>query len=204
MNNFLFVSKNISEKFSLARNERLCILSFNSRSDISVELCGEGAVFEFRSLSVFGKEERTEQKIHVLHKAQNTKSFLFARHILSDNSQAVFNGVVEVGRHCVNISSRQLVNSILLSPGAKAISKPELKIYCDEVECSHGSTCGGLDEDSLFYLQSRGMDLEDAKKILLRAFAAEVAKEHPDEGQKEKINSIYYNSTWSINLVFPK
>jgi len=180
MNNLLFISKNISQKFSLAENERLCILALNSQSDISVELCGEGAAFEYRSLSVFGKEEKSEQKIHVMHKAQNTKSFLFARHILSDNSRAVFNGVVEAGRHCANISSRQLINSILLSPGAKAISKPELKIYCDEVECSHGSTCGGLDEDELFYLQSRGMDSQQAKNILLRSFAAELAKEHPD------------------------
>ncbi len=161
----------------------MCILSFNSQSDISVELCGEGAVFEFRSLSLFG----TEQKIHVMHKAQNTKSFLFARHILSDNSKAIFNGIIEVGRHCANINSRQLVNSILLSPSAKAISKPELKIYCDEVECSHGSTCGGLDEDALFFLQSRGIDSKAAEKILLHAFATELAKEHPDEKQREKL-----------------
>jgi Fe-S cluster assembly protein SufD len=180
MNSLLFISENISQKFSLAENEHLCILSLNSQSDISVELCGEGAVFEYRSLSVFGKEEKVEQKIHIMHKAQNTKSFLFARHILSDNSRAVFNAIAEVGKHCANTSSRQLINSILLSPGAKVISKPEFKIYCDEVGCSHGSTCGGLDEDSLFYLQSRGMDLEQAKEILLRAFAAEVAKEHPD------------------------
>jgi len=184
MNNLLFISENISQKFSLAENEHLCILSFNSESNISVELCGEGAAFEYRSLSFLG----TEQKIHVAHKAQNTKSFLFARHILSDNSRAIFNGIIEAGKHCTNISSRQLVNSILLSPGAKVISKPELKIYCDEVECSHGSTCGGLDKDALFFLQSRGMDLESAEKILLQAFTTELAKEHPDERQREIYN----------------
>ncbi|MCL2283605.1 MAG: SufD family Fe-S cluster assembly protein [Fibromonadales bacterium] len=178
-NNLLFVSENISRKFALAENEHLRILSFNSQSDICVELCGEGAAFEYRSLSVSG----TQQKIHVMHKARNTKSFLFARHILNDSSKAVFNGIIEAGKHCAGISSRQLVNSILLSPNAKALSKPELKIYCDEVECSHGSTCGGLDENSLFFLQSRGVGLEEAKKILLRAFAAEVAKEHPDAQQ---------------------
>jgi len=183
MNNLLFISENVSRKFSLAENECLSILSFNSQNDLSVELCGEGAVFEYRSLSIFDKEEKTEQKIHVVHKAQNTKSFLFARHILSDNSRAIFNGIIEVGKHSSNISSRQLVNSILLSPNAKVISKPELKIYCDDVECSHGNTCGGLDEDSLFFLQSRGMDLEQAKKILLHAFAADTAKKHPNEEQ---------------------
>jgi len=173
MNDFVFISENVARNFSLAKNESLRVLAFNSQSDIKVELCGEGAVFEYRSLSVSG----TQQKIHVMHKAQNTKSFLFARHILSDSSKAVFNGIIEAGKHCANISSRQLVNSILLSPEAKVVSKPELKIYCDEVECSHGSTCGGLDEDSMFFLQSRGLDTEAAKKILLRAFAAEVAEE---------------------------
>jgi len=189
MNNVLFISENISEKFSLAENERLCILAFNSPSDISVELCGEGAAFEYRSLSLLG----TEQKIHVMHRARNTRSFLFARHILNGNSKAVFNGIVEAGRHCVNMSSRQLVNSILLSPGARVLSKPELKIYCDEVECSHGNTCGGLDEEALFFLQSRGMDLGAAEKILLHAFAAELAKEHPDKSQREKIAYLINN-----------
>jgi len=187
MNNLMFVSEDISRKFSLAENERLCILAYDSQSDIRVELCGDGAAFEYRSLSVSG----TRQKIHVVHKAQNTKSFLFARHILNDDSKAVFNGIIEAGKDCQNISSRQLVNSILLSPNARVVSKPELKIYCDEIECSHGSTCGGLDEDSLFFLQSRGLDLEEAKGILLHAFAAEIAKEHPDAEQKSYlINSI--------------
>ncbi|MDR0517554.1 MAG: SufD family Fe-S cluster assembly protein [Fibromonadaceae bacterium] len=186
MNSLLFVSENNSKKISLAQNECLSILSFNSQNNFIVELCGEGAVFEYRSLSVFGGNEKMEQKIHITHKAQNTKSFLFARHILSGSSKAFFNGIVEAGKHCANISSRQLVNSMLLSPNAKAVSKPELKIYCDEVECSHGSTCGGLDEDSLFFLQSRGMDLKQAEKILLHAFAAELAKEHPNQEQKER------------------
>jgi len=190
MNSLLLVSENVSKKFSLAKDECLSILSFNSQSDLSVELCGEGAVFEYRSLSIFGKEEKTEQKIRVAHNAQNTKSFLFARHILSDSSRAIFNGIIEVGKHSSNISSRQLVNSMLLSPNAKVISKPELKIYCDDVECSHGNTCGGLDEDSLFFLQSRGIDLEQAKKILLQAFAADIAKKHPDKEQVSIFNSL--------------
>jgi Fe-S cluster assembly protein SufD len=190
MNSFLLIFENSFEKFSLNGNEHLSILSFNSQNNISVELCGEGAAFEYRSLSIFCFDNKTEQKINVAHKAPKTKSFLFARHILDDNSKAVFNGIVEVGKHCANISSRQLVNSVLLSSGAKAISKPELKIYCDEVECSHGSTCGGLDEDSLFYLQSRGMDLEHAGKILLHAFAVEVAKEHPNEEQRGKFTDL--------------
>jgi len=189
MNSLLLISENTSEKFSLKENEHLSILAFNSQSDIRVELCGEGAAFEYRSLSVFGKDEKTEQKVNVLHKAPNTKSFLFARHILNDNSKAVFNGIVEVGEHCANINSKQLVNSMLLSPNARVVSKPELKIYCDEVECSHGNTCGGLDEENLFYLQSRGMDAKQAEEILLNAFAAEVAKEHPSEEQRRKFLS---------------
>jgi len=194
MTNLFYLSESRNEQFSLKENEHLSILSFNSQNSISVELCGEGASFEYRSLLVFERDEQVEQKICVAHKAENTKSFLFARHILSDNSKAVFNGVVEAGRHCKNISSRQLVNSMLLSPGAKAISKPELKIYCDEVECSHGSTCGGLDEDSLFYLQSRGVNLEDAKKILLHSFATELAKEHPCEEQRQKLVACLANN----------
>jgi Fe-S cluster assembly protein SufD len=182
--------ENKALEFSLKENERLSILSFNSGNCISVELCGEGAVFEYRSLSIFDSE-KTEQRINVVHKAPGTKSFLFARHILSGSAKAEFNGAIEVCKNCKNIESRQLVNSILLSQAAKALSKPELKIHCDEVECSHGSTCGGLDDESLFYLQSRGIDMPEAEKILLNAFATEIAREHPDEKQrKDFVNSI--------------
>lgn len=166
----IFKNENKTEKFSVPENERLCIYSFNSQNNLTVELCGEGASFEYRSLCL----SSVEQKIRVLHKAPSTKSFLFARHILNGDSKAIFNGIVEVGESAKNTNSRQLVNSILLSPDAKATSMPELKIYCDEVECSHGNTCGGLDEDSLFYLQSRGMSAAEAERILLQAFAEEV------------------------------
>jgi Fe-S cluster assembly protein SufD len=190
MNSLLWINENNARSFSLKENERLSILSLNSKNRISVELCGEGAVFEYRSLSVFDNE-KTEQKINVAHKAPGTKSFLFARHILSGSAKAEFNGAIEVCKNCKNIESRQLVNSILLSQQAKAISKPELKIYCDEVECSHGSTCGGLDGESLFYLQARGIGPAEAEKLLLNAFAAEVAMEHPNEKQrKDFVNSI--------------
>ena len=166
----IFKNENKDEKFSVPEDERLCIYSFNSQNNLTVELCGEGASFEYRSLCL----SSVEQKVHVLHKAPNTKSFLFVRHILDDDSKAVFKGIVEVEKNAKNTDSKQLVNSILLSPDAKASSMPELKIYCDEVECSHGNTCGGLDEDSLFYLQSRGMSAAEAEKILLNAFAEEV------------------------------
>jgi len=173
MNSLLLVREKNNYEFSLKENEHLSIFSFNSQIRINVELCGEGADFEYRSLTILNNE-KTEQKINVAHKTPNTRSFLFARHILNGNAKAEFNGTIEVYPNSKDIKSRQLVNSILLSPNAKAISKPELKIFCDEVECSHGSTCGGLDEDSLFYLQSRGLDTAQAEEILLLAFAEEI------------------------------
>jgi len=173
MNSLLLVREKNNCEFSLKENEHLSILSFNSQNRINVELCGEGAAFEYHSLTILN-DEKTEQKINVAHKTPNTHSFLFARHILNGNARAEFNGTIEVYPNSKDIKSRQLVNSILLSPNAKAISKPELKIFCDEVECSHGSTCGGLDEDSLFYLQSRGLSFTQAEDILLLAFAEEV------------------------------
>ncbi|GHV14914.1 hypothetical protein AGMMS49938_11910 [Fibrobacterales bacterium] len=188
MNNILLLSQNTAEKFTLGANDRLCILSLNSQNEIEVELKGEGAVFEYRSLAT----QTISQKIHIFHNAPNTESFLFARHILSGDSRANFNGIIEAGKNCPNVKSRQIVNSLLLSPNARAISKPELKIYCDAVECYHGATCGNLSEDDLFYLQSRGMTLENAKKILQNAFAKEVAREHPSEEQKEKWKKILF------------
>ena len=70
--------------------------------------------------------------------------------------------------------SRQSNRNLLLSEGARSDAKPELKIFADDVKCAHGATVGELDEDALFYLQSRGIPTDRAKKLLIEAFIAEI------------------------------
>ena len=94
--------------------------------------------------------------------------------IVNDNASAVFNGLVNVPFQSKHINSDQKNHNIILSKTAKINSNPKLKISCDDVKCSHGSSTGNLDKDALFYLRSRGIELIKAKKILLTSFINEI------------------------------
>jgi Fe-S cluster assembly protein SufD len=95
--------------------------------------------------------------------------------ILEDRSRGVFTGRVVVRAGSQKIKAVQSNPSLLLGAGAVAETRPQLEIYADDVACNHGATIGRLDEDSLFYLLSRGIDPREARRILVSGFAADVA-----------------------------
>ena len=94
--------------------------------------------------------------------------------ILTNKATGVFNGKIFVRRDAQKINAFQSSKNNVLSDEATMNTKPQLEIYADDVKCSHGSTTGQLDEEALFYLQSRGLGLESAKGLLLEAFAADI------------------------------
>jgi Fe-S cluster assembly protein SufD len=89
----------------------------------------------------------------------------------------VFNGKVIVHPDAQKTDARQVNNNLLLSDDAEADTKPQLEIYADDVKCSHGATVGQLDADAVFYLRSRGVDEAAARRLLTRAFAAEIIEQ---------------------------
>ena len=109
--------------------------------------------------------------VTINHNAPYGKCVHDARSILRDSSVGIFDGRVRVRKNSNFASARQNSKAVLLDDNAKMYVKPQLEIYTDEVEASHGATIGELDEDALFYLCSRGISLEEAKKILVIAFA---------------------------------
>lgn len=109
------------------------------------------------------------------HKAAHCQSKQFYKGILSDAAHAVFNGKVVVAKHAEKTISSQKNHNILLSNHAEIDIKPELQIYADDVLCTHGATVGALSDDALFYLTTRGIEFNQAKKILLDAFMQEIA-----------------------------
>ena len=94
---------------------------------------------------------------------------------MADAAHAVFNGKVIVAKHADKTVSSQKNHNILLSNRAEIDTKPELQIYADDVICTHGATVGALSDDALFYLTTRGIELNQAKKILLAAFMQEIS-----------------------------
>ena len=118
-------------------------------------------------------DQHHEIKTNIKHIGQTTKSYQKIKSVLNKNSKAVFQGKIYVDKNAQKTNGYQLSKAILLDENSEFDSKPELEIYADDVKCSHGSTSGSLDENSIFYLMSRGLSRKDAKKILIQGFLAD-------------------------------
>jgi Fe-S cluster assembly protein SufD len=125
----------------------------------------------------------------VSHNKPNSNSQQLFKYILDESSEGVFNGLVTVQPDAQKTDSQQTNKNILLSKKAIMNSNPQLEIYADDVKCSHGSATGELDEDAIFYLRSRGIDLMSAKSLLIEGFAKEVTDKIKIDSVKEKLNS---------------
>lgn len=148
--------------------------SFN-REDLQVKLKGQHATCATRGFYHLQQaNEYLDNHIDIIHSAAHTKSEMLYKGILENNSRVVFNGRLHVKKDAQKILAYQANHNLLLSKTAEAYSKPELEIYADDVKCKHGATTGQIDEEALFYLRSRGLAQEDAKKILLAGFAEDI------------------------------
>jgi len=104
------------------------------------------------------------------HMTNQSTSYQKYFHVLNDKSTSSFYGRVIVPPNITQVEAHQLNKNILLSKHTKAFSRPELQIYSDDIKCSHGSTIGSIDENALYYMQSRGLDIKTAKKIFMQGF----------------------------------
>jgi Fe-S cluster assembly protein SufD len=109
----------------------------------------------------------------VEHTRPGCQSFQLFKGILEDRARAVFNGLIHVHPDAQQTSAEQSNRNLLLSRDALVHSQPQLLIFADDVKCTHGSTVGELDQEALFYLRSRGIGEEEARSLLIYAFASE-------------------------------
>lgn len=137
-----------------------------------------------------GKEHIDNHTI-IDHIKANCESNEHYKGTVGDKATGVFNGKVFVRKDAQKINAFQSNNNILLSDDATMNSKPELEIYADDVKCSHGSTSGQLDEEAIFYLQSRGLSKESATALLIGAFLGEVVEKIEIPELKEKVLAMY-------------
>lgn len=161
----------------------------NGTTRISIDcfLKGEGANFEIRTLNKLNDNSGSHHRLHIYHEAPRTTSTQFSRNLLDGKSYASYDGSVIVNENCTGVNSSQLVNTILLSDESSVSVKPILKIYHDDVECTHGNTCGELDAEQMFYLVSRGIPKETAKSMLMASFAKELFQALPDSPAKKRL-----------------
>ena len=125
---------------------------------------------------MFSKDKQHhELKTLVRHNDEKTKSHQKIKTVLDANSKGVFQGKIKVNSKAQKTDGYQLSKALLLDKDSEFDSKPELEIYADEVKCSHGSTSGNLDKDSIYYLMTRGLNQLESKQLLVNAFLNEIA-----------------------------
>lgn len=145
-----------------------------ARQDIRVTLDAENAATTLNGFYMAEGRQHVDHHTRVDHVAPHTRSEETYKGVLGGAGRGVFNGKVVVHPRAFKTDARQANHCLLLSRDAEADSKPELEIYADDVKCAHGATVGQLDANALFYLRSRGIDAEAARRLLTFAFVAEV------------------------------
>jgi len=155
----------------------LSIYGQKPRFEINVFLNGERADCTLNGFYAVKEQQTADFVVNMVHNAPKCTSRQLFKGILSGSGKSSFNGLIKVVPGAQQTEAYQANHNLLLSSEAKATSKPQLEIYADDVKCSHGATVGQLNEDELFYLRSRGITYEEARRLQIEAFAAEVIPE---------------------------
>ncbi|MBP3195135.1 MAG: SufD family Fe-S cluster assembly protein [Cardiobacteriaceae bacterium] len=145
------------------------------RADISAYLQGEEANFLIATVQKNQPNTACNTHIRVEHNAEHCQSKQILRGVIEANSQAIFAGTIYVAKGAQKTDAEQNSRYLLLDDSAKTLAIPQLEIYADDVKCAHGATSGQIDEQAMFYLQSRGINQDDARQMLINAFLQEAS-----------------------------
>ena len=143
------------------------------RHDLYVGI-GDGCETALDGLYVTDGNQHLDSFINIDHTQPNSTSSLLYKGILAGRSRAVFGGTVFVREGAVKTNAIQSDKNLLLSPNAEVDSKPALFIWADDVKCGHGATAGNIDEETVYYMRSRGIDLAEASRLIIFGFASEI------------------------------
>ena len=160
------------------------------RNDTSVRLAGEGAEAYLGGLYLAGSGAHVDNHTKIEHAVPNTSSREVYKGILDGHGHGIFNGLVVVQPEAQQINADQRNNNLMLSDDALVHCNPQLEIYADDVKCSHGSTVGRVDDESLFYLRTRGIDEESALRLMINGYAGEVTSRIGHEGIREHLDQL--------------
>ena len=159
-------------------------LKFN-KIDIEINLNEEYAKSCIFSALSLGSEEHQEIKSSINHNFKNCQSYQKIKNVLNDQSKGVYQGKIFVKQEAQKTDAYQLSKALLLNDNAEFDAKPELEIYADDVKCSHGSTSGSIDLNSIHYLKSRGIPEKEAYQMLINGFLSEILEKLPEDNLKK-------------------
>jgi len=182
-----------SHKINIARQASCMFKSFDLGGDHALQLLkielDEHAHIDAQHLLYLNAEAKRGTVSQIIHKRQNSTSNQEAKNILDGASRGIFDALIKVEHSAKYTKAIQNSKAILLHEKAYMVSKPQLEIYIDELEASHGSTTGQLDPQQLFYLQSRGIPAVEARKMLVIAFANTMMETIRDSRHQELIRN---------------
>jgi len=172
-----------------------------TRNNLNFYQNGEYMDSTMKGVTILGDKQHVDHHTLVHHLEPNCESHQDYKGIYGDSSTGVFNGKIIVDKIAQKTNAFQKNNNILISDKATINTKPQLEIFADDVKCSHGCTIGQLDEDALFYLQSRGIPKKEARALLMYAFANNVLESVRIPELKARINKLIAKKL-GVNLGF--
>lgn len=170
------------------------------RNNVHPVLAGRGAECLINGLFIGNGKQHLDNYMLVEHVGQFCSSRQFYNGILDDHAHGVFHGRIIVHKDAQRTDSKQTNRNLLLCDDARVDTKPQLEIYADDVKCTHGATIGQLDENQLFYLRARGIGEEDARRVLLYAFAGECLDRMAEQGVREKMSRLIHKRLATSSL----
>jgi Fe-S cluster assembly protein SufD len=145
-----------------------------TRNNYHVEVNGEHAETHLLGMTIASGDQHVDSHTFISHNAPRCNSNEMFKYVLNDNAVGAFAGKILVQPNCPRVEAYQGNRNLCGAPTAKMYTKPQLEIYTDDVMCSHGSAVGQLDEEALFYMRTRGIGIDEARRLLMQAFVADV------------------------------
>ena len=161
-----------------------------AKHDINCSLNNNHGSVAINGIIDLDNKKHHEIKTAINHNEENCKSYQLIKSVLNENSKGVYQGKIYVNSKAQKTDGYQLSRALLLNDDVEFNAKPELEIYADDVKCSHGSTSGNIDENSIFYLMSRGLSHAQSKKLLTNGFLNEVVEKITNKDVKSLVKKL--------------
>ncbi len=161
-----------------------------SRTQMFGRFEGEGTHANLSGLNLVDDGQHCDITMDMTHTVENTSAQELFKSVVRNRAKAIFQGRIVVESQAQKTDAKMMAQGLMLTEGAQILTKPELEIFADDVQCGHGCTCGELDADTLFYLMSRGIPKAEASSMLIRAFVQELLDPITDEELNSKLSTI--------------
>ena len=190
-NNIKYSYNNIEqERNSMSETFILSSGSDFNKNEINCNLNGKYSSAFVNGIFSLNRQKHHEIRTSINHLTEQTKSYQLIKSVLENEARAVYQGKIYVNSEAQKTDGYQLSKAILLDETTEFNAKPELEIYADDVKCSHGSASGSLNENSIFYLMSRGLNYKEAKELLINGFLLDVIEKITDSEIKNLIKNM--------------